>query len=251
MSGHSKWSTIKRKKGAIDAKKGVLFSKIIKEITMAAKAGGDDVNANARLRTAVLKAKESNMPNDNIDRAIKKGTGALEGVSYEEIRYEGYGPGGVAILIDCVTDNKKRTTPEIRTLLSKSGGNLAESGSVSYLFERKGMIVIEAGQTTEDEMMEALIEQDVEDIKTEENNIVIITKPENFNDIYDFIQKKNLKTNFSEITQIPSTTIKLDEKKAIQCLNLIESIENHDDVQNVYSNYDISNEILQKISEAQ
>ena len=251
MSGHSKWSTIKRKKGAIDAKKGVLFSKIIKEITMAAKAGGEDVNANPRLRTAVLKAKENNMPNDNIDRAIKKGTGALEGVTYEEVRYEGYGPGGVALLIDCVTDNKKRTTPEIRTLLSKSGGNLAESGSVSYLFERKGMIVIEAGQTTEDEMMEALIEHDVEDIKTEENNIVIITKPENFNDIYDFIQKKNLKTNFSEITQIPSTTIKLDEKKAMQCLNLIEAIENHDDVQNVYSNYDISNEIMNKISEAQ
>jgi YebC/PmpR family DNA-binding regulatory protein len=251
MSGHSKWSTIKRKKGAIDAKKGVLFSKIIKEITMAAKAGGEDVNANPRLRTAVLKAKENNMPNDNIDRAIKKGTGALEGVTYEEVRYEGYGPGGVALLIDCVTDNKKRTTPEIRTILSKSGGNLAESGSVSYMFERKGMIVIEAGQTTEDEMMEALIEHDVEDIKTEENNIVIITKPENFNDIYDFIQKKNYKTSFSEITQIPSTTIKLDEKKAMQCLNLIEAIENHDDVQNVYSNYDISNDIMNKISEAQ
>jgi YebC/PmpR family DNA-binding regulatory protein len=251
MSGHSKWSTIKRKKGAIDAKKGVLFSKIIKEITMAAKAGGEDVNANPRLRTAVLKAKENNMPNDNIDRAIKKGTGALEGVTYEEVRYEGYGPGGVALLIDCVTDNKKRTTPEIRTILSKSGGNLAESGSVSYMFERKGMIVIETGQTTEDEMMEALIEHDVEDIKTEENNIVIITKPENFNDIYDFIQKKKLKTSFSEITQIPSTSIKLDEKKAMQCLNLIEAIENHDDVQNVYSNYDISNEIMNKISEAQ
>jgi YebC/PmpR family DNA-binding regulatory protein len=251
MSGHSKWSTIKRKKGAIDAKKGVLFSKLIKEITIAAKAGGEDTNANPRLRTAVLKAKENNMPNDNIDRAIKKGTGALEGVTYEEVRYEGYGPGGVALLIDCVTDNKKRTTPEIRTLLAKSGGNLAESGSVSYLFERKGMIVIEAGQTTEDEMMEALIEHDVDDIKTEENNIIILTKPEKYNDIYDFITKKNLKTSFSEITQIPSTTVKLDEKKAMQCLNLIESIENHDDVQNVYSNYDISNEIMAKISEAQ
>jgi YebC/PmpR family DNA-binding regulatory protein len=251
MSGHSKWSTIKRKKGALDAKKGVLFSKLIKEITIAAKNGGDDVNANARLRTAVLKAKENNMPNDNIDRAIKKGTGALEGVSYEEVRYEGYGPGGVALLIDCVTDNKKRTTPEIRTILSKNGGNLAESGSVSYLFERKGMIIVEAGQTTEDEMMEALIEYDVEDIKTEDNNIVITTKHDKYNDIYDIIQKKNLKTSFSEITFIPTTTIKLDEKKAAQCLNLVEQIENHDDVQNVYSNYDISNEIMQKISEAQ
>jgi YebC/PmpR family DNA-binding regulatory protein len=251
MSGHSKWSTIKRKKGAADAKRGVLFSKIIKEITIAAKNGGDDVNANPRLRTAVLKAKENNMPNDNIDRAIKKGTGALEGVIYEEVKYEGYGPGGVALLIDCVTDNKKRTTPEIRTLLSKSGGNLAESGSVSYLFERKGMIIIEAGQTTEDEMMEALIEHDVEDIKTEDNNIIVTSKHEKFNDIYDLIKKKNLKTSFGEITFIPTTTIKLDEKKAMQCLNLIESIENHDDVQNVYSNYDISNEIMQKISEAQ
>ncbi len=251
MSGHSKWSTIKRKKGAADAKKGVLFSKLIKEITVAAKNGGEDMNSNPRLRTAVLKAKESNMPNENIDRAIKKGTGALEGVVYEEVRYEGYGPAGVALMIDCLTDNKKRTTPEIRTILSKNGGNLGESGSVSYLFERKGMIVIEAGQTSEDEMMEALIDHGIEDIKTEDNNIVITTKPENYHDVYDFLYKKNFKLSFSEITYIPTTTIKLDEKKAAQCLNLIEQIENHDDVQNVYSNYDISIEIMNKISEAQ
>lgn len=251
MSGHSKWATIKRKKGAIDAKKGVLFSKLIKEITVAARAGGEDVNSNPRLRTAVLKAKENNMPNDNIERAIKKGTGALEGVTYEEVRYEGYGPGGVALLIDCLTDNKKRTTPEIRTILSKSGGNLGEAGSVSYLFERKGMIVIEPGQTTEEEMMESLIDHGVEDIKTEENSIIVTSKPENYNDIYDFIKKKNLKTNFSEITQIPVTTVKLDEKRAAQCLNLIEQIENHDDVQNVYSNYDISYDIMKKISEGE
>lgn len=251
MSGHSKWATIKRKKGALDAKKGVLFSKLIKEISVAARAGGEDVNSNPRLRTAVLKAKENNMPNDNIERAIKKGTGALEGVTYEEVRYEGYGPGGVALLIDCLTDNKKRTTPEIRTILSKSGGNLGEAGSVSYLFERKGMIVIEPGQTTEEEMMEALIDHGVEDIKAEENSLIIITKPENYNDVYDFIKKKNLKTNFSEITQIPVTTVKLDEKRASQCLNLIEQIENHDDVQNVYSNYDISYDIMKKISEGE
>jgi len=251
MSGHSKWATIKRKKGAIDAKKGVLFSKLIKEISVAARAGGEDVNSNPRLRTAVLKAKENNMPNDNIERAIKKGTGALEGVTYEEVRYEGYGPGGVALLIDCLTDNKKRTTPEIRTILSKSGGNLGEAGSVSYLFERKGMIVIEPGQTTEEEMMEALIDHGVEDIKAEENSLIVISKPENYNDIYDFIKKKNLKTNFSEITQISGTTVKLDEKRAVQCLNLIEQIENHDDVQNVYSNYDISYDIMKKISEGE
>jgi len=251
MSGHSKWATIKRKKGALDAKRGALFSKLIKEITVAARTGGEDPSANPRLRTAILKAKENNMPNDNIDRAVKKGSGGLDGVTYEEIRYEGYGPGGIAILIDCLTDNKKRTTPEIRTILSKSGGNLGESGSVSYLFERKGMLIIEGGQTTEDDIMEALLDYGVEDIKTEDSNIVIITEPDKFNDVHDIIVKKNLKMSFNEITFIPTTQVKLDEKKATQCLNLIEQIENHEDVQNVYSNYDISTEIMKKISEAE
>jgi YebC/PmpR family DNA-binding regulatory protein len=155
MSGHNKWSTIKRKKGALDAKRGALFTKLIREITVAAKSGGEDIDANPRLRTAVLKAKASNMPNDNIDRAIKKGSGNLDGVVYEEIRYEGYGPGGVAIMVDCITDNKNRTTPEIRTILSKNGGNLGETGSVNYLFDRKGMLVIEGGKVSEDEMIDA------------------------------------------------------------------------------------------------
>lgn len=251
MSGHSKWATIKRKKGAADAKRGVLFSKLIREITVAAKAGGEDINSNPRLRTAVAKAKENNMPSDNIERAIKKGSGSLDGVVYEEIRYEGYGPGGVAVMIDCLTDNKKRTAPEIRTIFSKNGGNLGESGSVSYLFERKGMIIIDGGQTTEDEMMELLIEHGVDDIKTEDRNIVILTKPEAYNDIYDIIKQKKLTLSFSEITQIPTTTVKLDEKKAHQCLNLIELLENQDDVQNVYSNYDIPEDIMARISEGQ
>lgn len=251
MSGHSKWSTIKRKKGAQDAKRGVLFSKLIKEITVAAKMGGEDLNANPRLRTAIAKAKENNMPNDNIDRAIKKGTGALGDISYEEVRYEGFGPGGVAIMVDCLTDNKNRTTPEIRTLFSKHGGNLGENGSVSYLFDRKGLLIVEGEKTSEEELMEDLIDFGIEDIKTEDKNIVITTEPESYNDIYDIIKKKDLELVFSEITQIPKTTVTLDEKKAAQCLNLIDYLENQDDAQNVYSNYDIPDDILKKISEEQ
>lgn len=251
MSGHSKWSTIKRKKGAADAKRGALFSKLNKEITVAARAGGGDINSNPRLRTAVSKARESNMPSDNIERAIKKGTGDLDGVTYEEIRYEGYGPGGVAIMIDCLTDNKKRTAPEIRTIFSKNGGSLGETGSVAYLFERKGVIIVDGGQATEDEMMELLLEHGVEDIQTEDNNIEITAPPENYNDIYDIIKEKGLSMSYSEITQIPSTSVSLDEKRAGQCLKLIDLLESHDDVQNVYSNYDISDEIMAKISEEQ
>ncbi len=251
MSGHSKWSTIKRKKGAADAKRGALFSKLNKEITVAAKAGGDEIESNPRLRTAVAKARSNNMPADNIDRAIKKGAGGLDGVVYEEIRYEGYGPGGTAIMIDCLTDNKKRTGPEVRTIFSKNGGNLGETGCVSYLFSRKGMIIIEAGQTSEDDMIELLIDYDIEDIKTEDDNVVIFTSPEAFNDINEIIVDKNFKLALNEITSIPSNSVQLDEKKAFQCLKLIDLLENQDDVQNVYSNYDITDEIMKAISEAQ
>ncbi|MCP4131567.1 MAG: YebC/PmpR family DNA-binding transcriptional regulator [bacterium] len=251
MSGHSKWSTIKRKKGALDAKRGVLFTKLIREITVAAKNGGDDLESNSRLRTAVLKARTNNMPSDNIERAIKKGTGSLEGITYEEIRYEGYGPGGVAIMVDCLTDNKNRTTPEIRTIFGKNGGNLGESGSVSYLFDRKGMIIIEAGQTNEDDVMELLMDYDIEDIKTEDDNIIVTTSPDGFNDIMDVLSKKDYKLLENEITYIPQTTTALDEKKAAQCLKIIELLEEQDDNQNVYSNYDISDEIMMKISEDQ
>ncbi len=251
MSGHSKWSTIKRKKSVVDAKRGALFTKIIREITVAARTGGEDINSNPRLRIAVMKAKENNMPSDNIERAIKKGAGTLDGVTYEEVRYEGYGAGGVAVMLDCLTDNRNRTTPEIRTIFSKNGGNLGESGSVSYLFDKKGMIIIESGQTTEDEIMEMLLDFDIEDIRTEDGNIVVTTPPETYSTAYDAIASKGYKMIHNEITYIPKTTVTLDEQKATQCLRLIGLLEDHDDVQNVYSNYDIPDEIMNKLSEAQ
>lgn len=249
MSGHNKWSTIKRKKGAVDAKRGALFTKIIREITVAARAGGEDIDSNPRLRTAVLKAKASNMPNDNIDRAIKKGVGNVEGAVYEEVRYEGYGPGGVAIMVDCITDNKNRTTPEIRAIFGKNGGNLGESGSVNYLFDRKGLIIIEGGKVTEDEIMEMLLDFDVEDVKTEDGNIVITTSPDGYNEVSDFLVKKEYTLIENQLTYIAKTSVPLDEKKAGQCMRIIELLEEQDDAQEVYSNYDISDEIMLKISE--
>ena len=251
MSGHSKWATIKRKKGAVDAKRGALFTKIIREITVAAKTGGDDINANPRLRTAIAKAKANNMPSDNIERAIKKGTGTLEGVVYEEIQYEGYGPGGVAILVNSLTDNRNRTTSEVRATFSKNGGNLGETGCVSYLFERKGMMVLEAGQATEDEIIELLMDYNVQDIKAEDGSITIVTPPEGYSEVHDALEKRGYRLIVDEITFLPQTTISLDEKKATQCLRLIEILEDLDDVQNVYSNYDIPDEIMIQISEAQ
>lgn len=249
MSGHNKWSTIKRKKGAIDAKRGALFTKLIREITVAAKSGGEDIDSNPRLRTAVLKAKASNMPNDNIERAIKKGSGNLDGVVYEEIRYEGYGPGGVAIMVDCITDNKNRTTPEIRTIFSKNGGNLGETGSVNYLFDRKGMMIIEGGKVTEDEMMEMLLDFDVEDVRTEDGNIVITTGPEGYNQVSDFLMKKEFNLIMNQLTYIPKTTVTLDEKKAQQCLRIMEMLDDQDDTQEVYANYDIPDDIMAKLGE--
>lgn len=249
MSGHNKWSTIKRKKGAVDAKRGALFTKIISEITVAARAGGEDIESNPRLRTAVLKAKAANMPNDNIDRAIKKGLGNVEGAVYEEVRYEGYGPGGVAIMVDCITDNKNRTTPEIRAIFSKNGGNLGDSGSVSYLFDKKGMIIIEGGKVTEDEVMEMLLDFDVEDVRTEEENIVITTGPDGYNEVSDFLMKKDYNLIMNELTYVPKTSVPLDEKRAGQCLRIVELLEEQDDAQEVYSNYDISDEIMAKLSE--
>lgn len=249
MSGHSKWSTIKRKKGVTDAKRGALFTKLIREITVAARAGGEELDSNPRLRTAVLKAKSNNMPNDNIDRAIKKGVGNVDGAVYEEVRYEGYGPGGVAIMVDCITDNKNRTTPEIRSILTKNGGNLGETGSVNYLFDRKGMFVIEAGKATEDEIMEMLLDFDVEDIKTEDENIIVTTSPEGYVAVADFLTKEEFNLLENQLTYLPKTTVALDEKKAAQCLRIIELLEDQDDTQEVYSNYDISDEIMAKLGE--
>jgi len=251
MSGHSKWATIKRKKGALDAKRGALFTKLIREITVAARNGGEDINANPRLRTAVAKAKANNMPNENIERAIKKGTGTLEGVTYEEIQYEGYGPGGVAIMVSCLTDNRNRTTAEVRSTFSKNGGSLGEAGCVGYLFLRKGMLILEPGQTTEDDIIELLMDYNVEDIKTEDGGIQIITPPEGYHEVREVLAAKGYRMSMDEITFVPQTTVPLDDKKAAQCLKLIESLEDLDDVQNVYANYEIPDEVMLKISEAQ
>jgi YebC/PmpR family DNA-binding regulatory protein len=247
MSGHNKWSTIKRKKAVVDAKRGAAFTKIIREIMVAVRNGGDDQNSNPRLRTAISKAKEVNMPIDNIDRAIAKAAGKLEGQTFEEGRYEGYGPGGVAVMVDIITDNKNRTMPEIRTIFTRNGGNLGESGCVGFMFEKKGIINIESGQTTEDDVIELLLDYDVEDVKTEDGAIIVSIKADSFNKVYDVIRVKNFKTSFAEITYVPQSTVSLDEKRAEQCLRLVDQLEDQDDVQNVYSNYDISEEILNKL----
>lgn len=248
MSGHSKWANIKHRKGAQDAKRGKAFTKLIREITIAARES-DDPNSNPRLRTAMLKARSLNMPSDNIERAIKKGSGNLDGYVYEEIRYEGYGPGGVAIMVDCLTDNKNRTAPEIRAIFSKSGGNLGETGCVSYLFDRKGMIILEEGQTTEDHLMEELLEFDIADIKTEDGTIEITTAPESFNTVSEYLMEKKFRFVMNEITYVPKTEVVLDEAKAAQCLKLTEALDNQDDAQNVYANYDIPEEIMNKLNE--
>ncbi len=249
MSGHNKWSTIRRKKGAIDAKRGAIFTKIIREITVAVKnGGGSDPESNPRLRTAILKAKEANMPNDNVERAILKASGKMEGVVYEEIRYEGYAPGGVAMMLDVITDNKNRTYPEIRNIFSKNGGNLGETGCVGFMFDKKGVITIEAGQTNEDELMELLLDYDIEDISAEDDGALTIkTSPESFNNVFEAVNSKSFKTVSAEITYIPQTTVELDEKKAQQCMRLTEQLEDHDDVQNVYANYEIPDEIMEKL----
>ena len=247
MSGHNKWSTIKRKKAVVDAKRGAAFTKIIREIMVSVKNGGDDPNSNPRLRTAVMKAKEANMPVDNMDRAIAKAAGKLEGQTFEEGRYEGYGPGGVAVMVDVITDNKNRTMPEIRTMFAKHGGNMGESGCVGFMFDKKGVITIEPGQTDEDTVMEVMLDFDVEDVRTEDGAIIINMKPESFNAVFEAVKAKNWNTSYAEVTYIPQTTVALDEKKAEQCLRLMDALEEHDDVQNVYSNYEISDEIMAKI----
>ncbi len=239
MSGHSKWASIKHKKGAADAKRGKIFTKIIKEITVAARLGGGDIEANPRLRTIVLKAKAENMPKDNIERAIKKGTGDLEGVDYVEGTYEGYGPGGVAIMIDTLTDNKNRTAADIRSILTKNGGNLGENGCVSYLFQRKGLITFDAENYTEDEIFEAALEAGAEDVSTEDGIIEVITDPDDFNTVVETLQEAGFKTESAEITKIPDSTVTLTDEKTRKALRLIEKLEDNDDVQSVSTNLDI------------
>jgi YebC/PmpR family DNA-binding regulatory protein len=239
MSGHSKWHSIKHKKGATDAKRGKLFTKFIKEITVAARTGGGDPDANARLRKAILDAKAGNMPNDTIDRAVRRGTGAEEGVNYEEITYEGYGPGGVALLIEAVTDNRNRTVAEIRHMFSKNGGNLGEAGSVGWLFEKKGYIVVDKAAKPEDELFDIAIEAGADDLRDDEDNFEIITSPENFEGVQSAIKSAGIEPQLAEVSMVPQTYIKLEGSSAQTMLRLMEAIEDHDDVQKVYANFDI------------
>jgi YebC/PmpR family DNA-binding regulatory protein len=240
MSGHSKWHTIKHKKGALDAKRGKIFTKLIKEITVAARTGGGgDVNANARLRKAVSDAKAANMPNDTIERAIKRGTGELEGVSYEEITYEGYGPGGVAVMVDSMTDNRNRTVAEIRHIFSKNGGNLGAAGSVNWMFEKKGYIVVEKSVRPEDELFEIVTDAGAEDLRDDEDNFEIITAPDDFDQVLDAIKKAGIEPQVAEVEMIPKEYKKLEGAEAKQMLKLMESLEDHDDVQKVSINVDI------------
>lgn len=250
MSGHSKWKTNKAKKTAADAKKGAAYTKIIKEITVAAREGGGNPDTNSRLRTAINRAREINMPSDNIKMAIKRGTGELPGVSYEIVMYEAYGPAGVAILVEALTDNKNRTTAEVRNIVSKKGGNLAGGGSVSWMFSKKGYILIEKSQIKEEELMSIVLDAGAEDFKSDEKNYEIITSMQDFEKVKQVIQEKGIKWQDAELTMIPSSTIKVTGGDAKQVLILIDALEEHDDVQQVYANFDIPDEVMEQIAAA-
>jgi YebC/PmpR family DNA-binding regulatory protein len=239
MSGHSKWATIRHKKGAQDAKRGKLFSKLIKEITVAAKMGGGDEESNPRLRTAVLKAKGANMPKDNIDRAIKKGTGELGGDDYVELSYEGYGPNGVAILVDTLTDNKNRTAADVRSIFNKNGGNLGENGCVSYLFNRKGIITLDAETYSEDQILEVALDAGAEDVATSGDSIEVTTTPEDFETVLNALETAGVTHSVAEVSRVPETTVALDDDGTRKALRLIELLDDHDDVQEVATNLDI------------
>ncbi len=239
MSGHNKWSSIKHKKGAADAKRGKLFTKLIKEITIAAKSGGGDPNGNPRLRTAVQNARAASMPVDNITRAIKKGTGELEGEAFEEMTYEGYGPGGVAIMVDVTTDNKNRSVSEIRRVFSKAGGNMGEAGCVGWMFEKKGQITIKKELVTEEKLMEIALDAGAEDVVDSGDFWQVLTKPADLYAVNDSIQKAGLAIEESMLSRVPQNTIKVEGRVAEQVMKLIEALEDNDDVSNVYDNSDI------------
>jgi YebC/PmpR family DNA-binding regulatory protein len=246
MSGHSKWHTIKHKKGALDAKRGKLFTKLIKEITVAARAGGSgDPITNARLRKAINDAKAANMPNDTIDRATKRGTGELDGVNYEEISYEGYGPNGVAIMIDVMTDNRNRTVSEIRHILSKNGGNLGESGSVAWMFNKKGQLIIDATAKGEDEMLELALEAGAEDMVSDGESYQVLTAPDDFHVVLDAIRKAGIEPLSAEVTMIPQNTIKLEGAAASQMLKIYDALDDHEDVQKLASNFEVDDDALE------
>jgi YebC/PmpR family DNA-binding regulatory protein len=247
MAGHSKWAQIKHKKAHTDAKRGKVFTRIVKEVTVAARLGGGDPDGNPRLRLAIDKAKEVNMPQENIKRAIMKGTGELPGMSYDEIVYEGYGPGGVAIYIETLTDNKNRTVSELRHMLSKHNGSMGESGCVAWIFEKKGYILVDKRASAEDALMDIAIEAGASDMKNEpeEESFEIITDTENFNAVKGALEKAGIEVSLAEITMLPQNYVTLEGKQAEQMASLMETIEDHDDVQNVYANFDMASELIQ------
>ncbi len=246
MSGHSKWSQIKHKKANTDAKKGKSFTKIVKEITVAARSGGGDPEGNPRLRLAIDKAKEVNMPSDNIKKAIMKGTGELPGTTYEEVTYEGYGPGGAAIMMEVLTDNKNRTVSEIRHILSKHGGNLGEAGCVSWIFDKRGYMLVEKSKIDEDTLMTIVLDAGAEDMKNDpkEDNYEIITSPENLNAVKSAIDANKIDISLAEVTMLPKNYVPLEGPAAEQMMKLIDALEDHDDIQNVYANFDVTDDSL-------
>ncbi|MCF6266330.1 MAG: YebC/PmpR family DNA-binding transcriptional regulator [Desulfuromusa sp.] len=246
MSGHSKWANIKHRKGAQDAKRGKIFTKLIKEITIAARIGGADLESNARLRLAVDKAKQANMPKDNIDRGIKKGTGDLDGVTYEEGVFEGYGPGGVAVIVEFMTDNRTRTVADVRHAFNKYGGSLGVSGSVAFMFDRKGQIIFSDDNNFET-IFEAALEAGAEDVKEDDGVIEVITDPVEFETVKNDLEKQGLKYQSAEVTMIPQNLNPVEGKQAESLMKMIDVLEDNDDVQNVYTNFDISDEEMEKI----
>jgi len=250
MSGHSKWSSIKHKKAARDAKRGKVFTKLIKEITIAARLGGGDINANPRLRTAVLTATAQSMPNDNIDRAIKKGTGELGGGQLEQVSYEGYGPAGVALIMDVLTDNRNRTVSEIRYMLSKSGGNLGESGCVAWMFRKRGVITIEKQAADEDRLIELALEAGADDVVSDDDSFQVLTAPDKFAAVRDALEAAKIPLAGAELTMVPENTVKVSGHQAEQVLKLMEELEDHDDVQSVSANFDIDEEVMAQFSAA-
>ncbi len=249
MSGHSKWSTIKHKKGAADARRGKIFTKLIKEITTAARTGGGDPDANPRLRVAVLKAKSENMTKENIERAIKRGAGGEGGIAYEEYTYEGYGPGGVAILVETLTDNKNRTTAEVRHIFSRYNGNLGEAGSVAWIFNKKGYLSFDKQTVDEDRVMELALDAGAEDVREDDDAIEVITDPSSFESVKKAFDDHKMKYVMGQIDMIPQTSVKLEGKGAETMLKLVEALEDSDDVQNVHANFDISNEEMERLSQ--
>ena len=248
MSGHSKWSTIKHKKGAADARRGKIFTKIIKEITVAARMGGGDAVGNPRLRSAIQAAKAENMPKENIERAVKKGTGELPGVSYEEATFEGYGPGGVAVLVEILSDNRKRTVADIRHIFSKNAGNLGEAGCVSWMFDKKGLIVFEKNKVDEEKLMDLALEAGAQDVRETDKEYEVIAGPSDFERVKKQLEEAKLTPSYAEVGMVPQSTIRLTGKEAQQMLRLMESLEDSEDVQHVYANFDIADEEMEQLS---